>query len=94
MQVTLAYEFDGFPPDETVEVDDLVGRELLRTGRARPADLTDATIDEVKAAVGTSPELARAALDAERARPSPRKRLVAHLETVADPASGHPNPKE
>ena len=61
MQVTLAYEFDGFAPDETVEVDDLVGRELLRTGRARPADLRDATIDEVKAAVGTSPELARAA---------------------------------
>lgn len=35
MKVTLAYEYDGHKPDETVELDDTEARTLLREGRAR-----------------------------------------------------------
>lgn len=39
MHVTLAYPFEGHDPDETIEVDDPVGQDLIRDGRARPADV-------------------------------------------------------
>jgi hypothetical protein len=38
MKVTLAYAYEGHKPDDTIEVDDLAGRTLLREGNARAAD--------------------------------------------------------
>jgi hypothetical protein len=38
--ITLAYRYEGHGPDETIEVDDAVGRQLVRDGFARPAEST------------------------------------------------------
>lgn len=37
MKVTLAYPYDGHQPDETVEVEDAVGLQLISDGHARHA---------------------------------------------------------
>lgn len=37
MRITLAYPWEGNPPDTTLEVDDVLGRRLLRDGKARAA---------------------------------------------------------
>lgn len=37
MKVTLAMPFDGHQPDDTIDVDDVTGRDLLRSGWARTA---------------------------------------------------------
>ena len=87
MRVQLAYPFDGHAPDDTVEVDDSVGRQLLKDGRARrPDSLGAATIDEIKAAVGNDPGLAAIAISEEQGRARPRKTLLDHLGTIANPA--------
>lgn len=44
MRVTLAYPYDGHEPDETIDVDDELGRRLVREGRARLA-LRDAPVE-------------------------------------------------
>lgn len=38
MRITLAYPWQGHRPDQTLDVDDHVGRDLVRSGRARIAD--------------------------------------------------------
>jgi len=38
LKIDLAYPYDGHQPDETIEVDDDVGRQMIRDGYARPAD--------------------------------------------------------
>lgn len=37
MVIQLAYEYQGFNPDDVIEVDDHTGRRLIREGKARPA---------------------------------------------------------
>lgn len=50
MLVTLAYPVDGLgQPDDTVEVDDSVGRDLLRYGKARLPDPGTRTVAELRA---------------------------------------------
>lgn len=44
MRVTLAYPFDGHEPDETIEVDDSVGRTLIRDGFARAPEHTPTNV--------------------------------------------------
>ena len=39
MRITLAYPHDGHEPDDTIDVDDEVGRRLVHDGRARLAVL-------------------------------------------------------
>lgn len=51
----------------------------------------EATVEEILAAVAGSPSAAHAALDAELARPKPRRTLVASLEELA---AGHDTEKE
>lgn len=42
MRITLAYPYEGHAPDETIEVDDDVGRQMVRDGVARlPKGATD-----------------------------------------------------
>lgn len=42
MRVTLGYAWAGHQPDTTIEVDDVVGRMLLHSGKARRPDVEDA----------------------------------------------------
>lgn len=51
-------------------------------------DVVDGNPAEIKVRVGDDPAAARAYLDAENARETPRKTLVAHLEAVI--AAGAP----
>jgi len=38
VRITLAYPYENHQPDETIEVADDVGRQMIRDGYARPAD--------------------------------------------------------
>ena len=38
LKITLAYPYDNHKPDETIEVADTVGRQMVHDGVARPAD--------------------------------------------------------
>lgn len=52
MLVTLAYPHEGHQPDETIEVDDATGRQLVRDGQARlpePSVLDDMRADDLRA---------------------------------------------
>lgn len=51
MRVTLAYPYQGRKADTTITVDDHVGRNLIRAGRARPATgpAGDASVAELRA---------------------------------------------
>jgi hypothetical protein len=85
VRVTLAYPYGGFGPDETIDVDDTLGRRLVREGRARPADpesggIPAPTVDELRA-------YARArGLSVREAR----KRWAADTAAGIDPR--HPSP--
>jgi hypothetical protein len=39
VKITLAYPFEGHAPDETIEIDDVRGRRMVRDGKARRADI-------------------------------------------------------
>lgn len=55
MKITLAYPRDGHDPDETIEVEDHVGRQLVQDGVARlpdPATFDAMKADELKAYAG------------------------------------------
>lgn len=49
MRVTLAYPYDGHGPDATINVDEPIGRRLIRDGLARhPEDLDGMTLPELR----------------------------------------------
>ena len=48
MQITLAYPYDGHAPDETIDVDDQVGKTLIRDGFARLPDRKSETVAELR----------------------------------------------
>ena len=88
MLITLAAPFEGHAPDETIDVDDNVGRLMVREGYARIPSAAGSTIPEILAAVGTDPLLARTALDAELARgDKARSSLIGQLTELADTTS-------
>ena len=49
MLVQLAHPRDGHEPDEVIEVDDAVGRDLVRDGLARRPDIEGRTVDQLRA---------------------------------------------
>lgn len=53
MRVDLAYPWQGHQPDDTVEVDDAVGKQLIRDGKARP---TPAPEPELTSEPETAPQ--------------------------------------
>lgn len=93
--VDLAYGRDGDPvsdvdgnpvldpdTDEPIVVNRYGGL-LDQADKWQLATTSEATVEEILAAVADSPTAARAALDAELARSKPRRTLVASLEEIA-----------
>lgn len=80
MKITLAYRWNGYAPDETIEVDDRTGKQLVNDGKARvaldDADVVDepierdgVTIGEAKAYAAEHGITLREAADALRGEP-------------------------
>lgn len=68
---------------ERLEREDLAGHIFDFGADSGPANPADGTIEEVLERVGESPDQAREALEAERAKQSPRSTLVEQLEARA-----------
>ncbi len=72
MKVTLAYPHDGRRPDDTVDVDEQVGRRLIHDGKARPPDPDDPPPDDPPAGqsepVNLSPPAGANSEEAHRGR--------------------------
>lgn len=83
--VTLAYPYDGHDPDDTIEVDEAEARQLIADGRARYGVKAPTTVADILAAVGSDPDAAASALNAETASDKPRASLVSKLEQIVDP---------
>lgn len=71
-------------PGETVEVPDNLGALLVEQEYWKGTKPTDDTVDGVLKSVGDDPDLARAALEAERANKN-RSTLVSALEKIINP---------
>lgn len=99
MRITLAWHHDGHGPDETIEVADAVGRQLLRDGFARPPDSDDLdgrTVAQLReyaagqaidlAGAKKKPQIVAAIRAAEKARTSP----ITTLAPAGDETQGGP----
>lgn len=76
MRVTLAYAVLGHPPDTTLELDEQLGRRLIRDGRARAAT------DETPLAPDPPPRADLAVWSAEEIR-SLRRMTIVQLQAFA-----------
>lgn len=36
MKITIAYPFDGYKPEDVVDLDDAMAEQMIRDGKARP----------------------------------------------------------